>query len=65
MADETQGCLDCTRSFCLENNLPVCKDAEDVDVSATCYRTFTMFILLISRENGRINGIIRARFGKR
>ncbi|KAK9380245.1 uncharacterized protein V2V93DRAFT_372026 [Kockiozyma suomiensis] len=66
MADETQGCLDCTRSFCLENNLPVCKDAEDVDVSATCYQRDSakdeiVVILFIVVACGLIaNALIRA-----
>ncbi|KAK7208251.1 hypothetical protein BZA70DRAFT_273243 [Myxozyma melibiosi] len=40
MPDDAQpGCSDCTRKFCLDYNLPICKDAsEDTDVNATCYQ---------------------------
>lgn len=31
-------CADCTRAFCLDYNLPICKDATDEDVFTTCFR---------------------------
>ncbi|KAK9459927.1 uncharacterized protein V1516DRAFT_627459 [Lipomyces oligophaga] len=33
-----KGCLECTRKFCLDYNLPICKDAQEKDTSATCYQ---------------------------
>ncbi|KEF58977.1 uncharacterized protein A1O9_03820, partial [Exophiala aquamarina CBS 119918] len=31
-------CADCTRAFCLDYNLPICKDAGDEDVFTTCFQ---------------------------
>ncbi|KAK5056235.1 hypothetical protein LTR84_012788 [Exophiala bonariae] len=31
-------CADCTRAFCLDYNLPICKDAKDEDVFTTCFQ---------------------------
>ncbi|KAK9433524.1 hypothetical protein V1505DRAFT_397733 [Lipomyces doorenjongii] len=34
-----QSCSECTRKFCLNYNLPICKDAvEDTDVSTFCFQ---------------------------
>ncbi|KAK9365733.1 hypothetical protein V1509DRAFT_570389 [Lipomyces kononenkoae] len=34
-----QSCSECTRKFCLDYNLPICKDAvEDTDVSSSCFQ---------------------------
>lgn len=33
-------CSDCTRAFCLDYNLPICKDATEEDVFTTCFRMF-------------------------
>jgi hypothetical protein len=41
-SDARQGhgtCLDCNKQFCQNYNLPICKDAKDEDIFATCYRT--------------------------
>jgi len=40
-SDTKQGhgtCLDCNKQFCQDYNLPICKDAKDEDVFATCYQ---------------------------
>ena len=40
-SDTKQGhgtCLDCNKQFCQNYNLPICRDAKDEDVFATCYR---------------------------
>jgi hypothetical protein len=40
-SDTKQGhgtCLDCNKQFCQNYNLPICRDAKDEDVIATCYR---------------------------
>lgn len=34
----TLTCNDCNRAFCLEYNLPICKNAKEEDVFATCFR---------------------------
>ncbi|KIW66921.1 hypothetical protein, variant [Phialophora macrospora] len=31
-------CADCTRAFCLDYNLPICKNARDDDVFTTCFQ---------------------------
>lgn len=31
-------CNDCNRAFCLDYNLPICRDAKEEDVFATCFR---------------------------
>ncbi|KIW19510.1 hypothetical protein PV08_00082 [Exophiala spinifera] len=31
-------CSDCTRAFCLDYNLPICKGAEEEDVFTTCFQ---------------------------
>lgn len=31
-------CADCTRAFCLDYNLPICKNAREEDVFTTCFR---------------------------
>ncbi|KAJ9637056.1 uncharacterized protein PV06_01420 [Exophiala oligosperma] len=31
-------CSDCTRAFCLDYNLPICKDATEEDVFTTCFQ---------------------------
>ncbi|RYP35934.1 hypothetical protein DL767_003623 [Monosporascus sp. MG133] len=31
-------CTQCTRAFCLSQNLPICRDAEETDVLATCFQ---------------------------
>ncbi|RYP72943.1 hypothetical protein DL769_004343 [Monosporascus sp. CRB-8-3] len=31
-------CTQCTRAFCLSQNLPICRDAEETDVVATCFQ---------------------------
>ncbi|KAK5213301.1 hypothetical protein LTR41_000880 [Exophiala xenobiotica] len=31
-------CADCTRAFCLDYNLPICKNAEEEDVFTTCFQ---------------------------
>lgn len=33
-------CNDCNRAFCLDYNLPICKNAKEEDVFATCFRMF-------------------------
>ncbi|KAK9467827.1 hypothetical protein V1512DRAFT_120536 [Lipomyces arxii] len=42
MPDElsaTQACLECTRQWCLDYNLPICKDALlETDVTTTCFQ---------------------------
>lgn len=38
--DRALNCNDCNRRFCLDYDLPVCKDAEDEDVFTTCFRTY-------------------------
>ncbi len=38
-------CLDCTKKFCLDYHLPVCKDATESDVFTTCFRMFLPGIL--------------------
>ncbi len=36
-------CADCTRAFCLDYNLPICKNAGEEDVFTTCFRmSFTL-----------------------
>ncbi|KAK9458256.1 hypothetical protein V1511DRAFT_492156 [Dipodascopsis uninucleata] len=53
-------CLECTRKFCLDYNLPICKDAkEDVDVSTICFqrdsvKDETIVILFICLTGGLI-----------
>jgi hypothetical protein len=40
-SDTKQGhgtCLDCNKQFCQNYNLPICRDAKEEDVIATCYR---------------------------
>jgi len=40
-SDAKQGhgtCLDCNKQFCQNYNLPICKDAKNEDVVATCYQ---------------------------
>lgn len=32
-------CADCTRAFCLDYHLPICKNAREEDVFTTCFRT--------------------------
>ncbi|KAK9480179.1 hypothetical protein V1514DRAFT_326622 [Lipomyces japonicus] len=65
MSDEkydsaSQACLDCTRRFCLDYNLPICKDAsEDTDVSTVCFqrdsvKDETVVILFIVFAGGLI-----------
>ncbi|KAI1341255.1 hypothetical protein F5Y15DRAFT_377472 [Xylariaceae sp. FL0016] len=34
----SSSCTQCTRAFCLSHNLPICKDAEETDVLATCFQ---------------------------
>ncbi|KAH9886603.1 hypothetical protein F4778DRAFT_474074 [Xylariomycetidae sp. FL2044] len=34
----SSSCTQCTRAFCLTQNLPICKDAEETDVVATCFQ---------------------------
>ncbi|RYO97292.1 hypothetical protein DL765_011256 [Monosporascus sp. GIB2] len=31
-------CTQCTRAFCLSQNLPICRDAGETDVVATCFQ---------------------------
>jgi hypothetical protein len=31
-------CSLCNRAFCLSNNLPICKDAEEKDIFTTCFQ---------------------------
>ncbi|KAI9673479.1 MAG: hypothetical protein M1817_002942 [Caeruleum heppii] len=31
-------CADCNRQFCLDYNLPICREAEEKDVFATCFQ---------------------------
>ncbi|EGP88913.1 uncharacterized protein MYCGRDRAFT_56988 [Zymoseptoria tritici IPO323] len=31
-------CADCNKSFCLSYNLPICADAKEEDVAATCFQ---------------------------
>ncbi|KIV89549.1 hypothetical protein PV10_06942 [Exophiala mesophila] len=31
-------CADCTRAFCLDYNLPICKNAEEEDVFTSCFQ---------------------------
>jgi hypothetical protein len=31
-------CADCNRAFCLDYNLPICKDAREEDVFTTCFQ---------------------------
>lgn len=47
-SDAKQGhgtCLDCNKVFCQNYNLPICKDAKNDDVVATCYRNTWLFSL--------------------
>lgn len=39
-------CADCTRAFCLDYNLPICKDAREEDVFTTCFRKSWSCVLL-------------------
>jgi hypothetical protein len=34
-------CMDCNKKFCLDYNLPICKDAMEDDVFTTCFRKTT------------------------
>lgn len=34
----TRTCADCTKSFCLDYNLPICEKAGDDDVFTTCFQ---------------------------
>lgn len=45
-------CDDCNRAFCLDYNLPICKNAREEDVFATCFRTSCLSRVLFyaSRE---------------
>ncbi|KAK9237859.1 hypothetical protein V1525DRAFT_402683 [Lipomyces kononenkoae] len=53
-----QSCSECTRKFCLDYNLPICKDAvEDTDVSSSCFqrdsvKDETIVILFIAVTGG-------------
>lgn len=33
-------CSDCNRAFCLDYNLPICKNAKEEDVFTQCFRKF-------------------------
>lgn len=33
-------CASCNKKFCLDYNLPICKDATENDVTTSCFRTF-------------------------
>src|ERR1700744_4488092 len=35
---EGSTCNDCTKKFCLDYNLPICKDATEDDVFTQCFR---------------------------
>lgn len=37
----TLTCNDCNRAFCLDYNLPICKNAKEEDVFAQCFRMYT------------------------
>lgn len=39
-------CNDCNRAFCLDYNLPICKNAKEEDVFATCFR-MCLYILYV------------------
>jgi hypothetical protein len=47
-------CLDCTKKFCLDYHLPICKDATEDDVFTTCFRMFLRRLL-----NGKLRRIER------
>ncbi|KAH7630096.1 hypothetical protein B0T09DRAFT_399857 [Sordaria sp. MPI-SDFR-AT-0083] len=34
----SSSCTQCNRAFCLQYNLPICKDAEEKDVTTTCFQ---------------------------
>lgn len=36
----TLTCADCNRAFCLDYDLPICKNAKEEDVFAQCFRAF-------------------------
>lgn len=40
----TLTCNDCNRAFCLDYNLPICKNAKEEDVFAQCFRTSLLSI---------------------
>ena len=35
-----KNCNDCSKQFCLNHNLPICKGAKEDDVSTTCFREY-------------------------
>ncbi|KAK9450591.1 uncharacterized protein V1518DRAFT_414223 [Limtongia smithiae] len=37
-ASTSDACTDCSRKFCLDYNLPICKGAQEKDVSTTCFQ---------------------------
>ena len=51
-------CLDCNKKFCLEYNLPICKEAKEQDVVTTCFRELPClsFYQVHTRDIGRIRG---------
>jgi hypothetical protein len=44
-------CADCTRAFCLEYNLPICRDAREEDVFTSCFRMSRPHALLGALES--------------
>lgn len=40
----TLTCSDCNRAFCLDYNLPICKNAKEEDVFAQCFREYLRFV---------------------
>lgn len=38
----TLTCNDCNRAFCLDYNLPICKNAKEEDVFAQCFRKYLL-----------------------
>lgn len=47
----TLTCNDCNRAFCLDYNLPICKNAKEEDVFATCFRMFPSPVKHLNHAN--------------
>ncbi|KAK6437284.1 hypothetical protein LTR95_006529, partial [Oleoguttula sp. CCFEE 5521] len=37
-APHARSCVDCTKQFCLDYNLPICEKATEKDVFTTCFQ---------------------------
>lgn len=44
-------CNDCNRKFCLDYELPICKDAKEEDVFTTCFRECPLVLEIILLED--------------